>query len=229
MNQFRIIPSDVCLGCGADLDLESCGCGDAMSNHGGYDGYSAVPLGCNCLRHTPVLSPPRRAFEFAKRVHSGQKYGPHDYIFHLGQTSVETEEALQVLGISWEDGFEVRAAAWLHDSVEDAGVTLDTIRAEFGDEVARIVNGVTDEPGPNRKTRKALTLPKTRAAGWKAVLVKLCDRIANACESQRTQDAGKIKMYRKEQADLRAALYSADDNLDFLWADLEDILAHDSV
>ena len=39
------------------------------------------------------------------------------------------------------------ATAWLHDVVEDTPVTLDEIRARFGDQIATAVDAITRRPG----------------------------------------------------------------------------------
>lgn len=109
-------------------------------------------------------------------------------------------------------------ATWLHDVVEDCGVKPKEIREMFGDEVAHLVAAVTDEPGENRKVRKALTYPKTRAAGRFAVALKLADRIANV------EAGGKlVDMYRKEHEDFRRALYTPGEN-EAMWAHLDQLM-----
>ena len=73
-------------------------------------------------------------------------------------------------------------AAWLHDTVEDTGVTIETIRAEFGAEVAELVGWLTDVSRPehgNRAHRKALDRAHSAAAPAEAQTVKLADLIAN--------------------------------------------------
>jgi len=74
------------------------------------------------------------------------------------------------------------AAAYLHDVVEDTGVTLETVRAEFGDEVADLVGWLTDVSRPdhgNRAARKAVDRAHTAAAPAAAQTVKVADIISN--------------------------------------------------
>jgi len=74
------------------------------------------------------------------------------------------------------------AAAWLHDVVEDTGVTLETVRAEFGVEVADLVGWLTDVSRPdhgNRASRKAVDRAHSAAAPASAQTVKLADLISN--------------------------------------------------
>jgi (p)ppGpp synthase/HD superfamily hydrolase len=109
----------------------------------------------------------------------------------------------------------VLTASWLHDVVEDTPTKLKEVEEMFGPEVARLVHAVTNEDGPNRKTRHALTYPKIREAGDKAIQLKLADRIANV-----ESGGNLVGMYRKEFEDFRRALYTtgqAEDMWQHLW------------
>jgi (p)ppGpp synthase/HD superfamily hydrolase len=102
---------------------------------------------------------------------------------------------------------EIRAAAWLHDVVEDTRdktneVKSRDIREVFGEGVAKLVEAVTSERGENRKVRNALTYPKIRAGGVLAVALKLADRIANV-----ENGGGAVDMYKKEHTDFRFNVY----------------------
>jgi (p)ppGpp synthase/HD superfamily hydrolase len=75
-------------------------------------------------------------------------------------------------------------AALLHDSAEDQGgrETLERIRAEFGDQVAEIVESCSDslgEPKPPWKERKRSYLEHLEHAGEPALLVSLADKLHN--------------------------------------------------
>lgn len=91
-------------------------------------------------------------------------------------------------------------AGYLHDVIEDAGISYNDIRVHFGVEVVEIVYCVTDELGRNREERKAKTLPKT-ASNNDAIIVKLADRIANI------EHGGKVGMYAKEHSEFKSYLY----------------------
>src|SRR5579884_3664694 len=73
----------------------------------------------------------------------------------------------------------------LHDTVEDTGVGLDAIKAEFGEDVARCVNGVTKLSKVklySREERQAESVRKMLLAmvnDIRVVLVKLADRLHN--------------------------------------------------
>jgi (p)ppGpp synthase/HD superfamily hydrolase len=119
-----------------------------------------------------------RARVFATAAHAAcgqlRKYTYEPYIVHPAEvvsivSTVPHTEAML-------------AAAWLHDVVEDTGVTLETVRAEFGEEVADLVGWLTDVSRPeqgNRATRKAIDRAHTAMAPAEAQTVKLADLISN--------------------------------------------------
>ena len=134
-----------------------------------------------------------RALNVAEVAHANQKYDIYSYMYHIKQ----------VVKIATELGYDstILVSCALHDVMEDADLSYNDIKKAFGEDVAEIVFAVTDELGRNRKERKEKTYPKIRA-NWKAVVVKICDRIANATHSQ--QEGGKsgmFKLYKKEHED----------------------------
>src|SRR5438552_16925096 len=77
-----------------------------------------------------------RAYHFSEKAHAGQKRASgEEYIARW----VEVAKPLADLHL---DTASI-ASALMHDVVEDTIATLDGVRAEFGDEIARIVDGVT--------------------------------------------------------------------------------------
>jgi len=77
-----------------------------------------------------------RAYEFAEKAHSGQKRASGEpYITHC----------VAVAGIIADMKMPPSAviASLLHDTVEDTNVTLDDIRNQFSDDIAKLVDGVT--------------------------------------------------------------------------------------
>src|SRR5262245_52446054 len=78
----------------------------------------------------------QRAFQYAVTAHEGQlRRSGEDFIAHpWGVAKICAELHLDEPTL---------AAALLHDVVEDTGIELEDLRAEFGDEVAQLVEGVT--------------------------------------------------------------------------------------
>lgn len=147
-------------------------------------------------------------------IRKGQLYGVVAYTHHLDQA----ERVLLRFG---ERRPVMRAAIWLHDLVEDTDVKLRDIEENFGDDVAALVGAVTSEPGPDRRTRNALTYPKIRHAGPDAVRLKLADRIANV-----ENGGGSLSMYVREHPDFRHALFSPADSLNPpMWDELDRLIS----
>jgi len=140
-----------------------------------------------------------QAQSFATRKHvldEGQLYGEIlPYTHHLAAVAA----VLKRFGF---DDEEIQVAAWLHDIVEDTPVKLRIIEEHYGEGVALLVGAVTSEPGENRKVRNALTYPKIREAGIRAVALKLADRIANVEFGGRG-----VSMYKKEHATFQHGIY----------------------
>lgn len=84
-------------------------------------------------------------------------------------------------GMQYTPSNEMLAAAWLHDTVEDTGVTNNEIRERFGDVVADYVFFLTDPvmPGVNRAGRKAATVARLNQASVHVKNIKLADMIDN--------------------------------------------------
>ena len=138
-----------------------------------------------------------RARVFATAAHAAvgqvRKYTFEPYIVHPAEVAMIVAEA---------GGTEAMvAAAWLHDTVEDTDVTIDVVRAEFGDEVAELVEWLTDVSRPehgNRAVRKAMDREHSAAAPAEAQTVKLADLIANT-RSIMKHDVAFAKTYLEEK------------------------------
>jgi (p)ppGpp synthase/HD superfamily hydrolase len=107
------------------------------------------------------------------------------------------------------------AAAWMHDVVEDTGVTLETIRAEFGNEVADLVGWLTDVSRPdhgNRAARKAVDRAHTASAPAEAQTIKLADIISNT-RSIMEHDEKFAKTYLEEKRLLLEVMTKSDTSL----------------
>jgi (p)ppGpp synthase/HD superfamily hydrolase len=153
-----------------------------------------------------------RALAFARAAHESighkRKYTGEPYIVH----PIAVAEIVR----SVPHTPEMIAAAYLHDVVEDTPVTIDEIRAEFGDKVAELVDWLTDVSRPedgNRRTRKALDLQHTAGAPREAKTIKLADLIDNSLTIAR-HDRGFWPVYRREK---RALLEVLKDGDEILW------------
>jgi len=159
-----------------------------------------------------------KARAFATAAHGDQKYGPHPYAVHL-------EEVAKVADRYWLPRY-IRAAAWLHDTLEDTPTTYEDLVREFDKTIADVVRAVTDEPGKNRREHAA-TYPKTRSSSA-AVALKLCDRIANVENTIKNDNDGLFSMYQKEHREFRAALFRKSE-FDAMWSVLDSLLSAESV
>jgi GTP pyrophosphokinase len=118
-----------------------------------------------------------RALEIGRSSHSTQvRKSGEPYFFHPLRVA-------HMAARHWMD-FSSIIAALLHDVVEDTPFTLAQVRAEFGDEVALLVNGLTkvDDAKLDRKDLKAETYRKQLLAAIEDVRVlclKFWDRIDN--------------------------------------------------
>lgn len=74
---------------------------------------------------------------------------------------------------------ELVMAAFLHDTVEDAGVTLQELEQRFGKEVADLVAEVTDDKSLPKEIRKQLQVEHTPEKSARAQTLKLADKISN--------------------------------------------------
>jgi (p)ppGpp synthase/HD superfamily hydrolase len=157
------------------------------------------------------------ARDFAAALHLDQRqyYGDKPYLTHL-QSVVRT-----LIHFNFTDR-DILAAGYLHDLVEDTGVSPVVIRELFGDAITDLVMAVTDEPGANRKERKAKTYPKIKAGGEKAVALKLADRIANVEHGLLAGDLRMQKMYKKEFEDFNLQLRTVG-QLEPMWAYLQSL------
>ena len=118
----------------------------------------------------------RRAFEVADRAHTGQRRRSGEpYITH----PLAVARILADLGMT----SPTIVAALLHDTVEDTEYTLDMLTADFGDEVAHLVDGVTKlDKVKYGETSAAETVRKmvvAMARDIRVLVIKLADRLHN--------------------------------------------------
>ena len=132
------------------------------------------------------------AMEFAARAHVGQVRKGTDipYIAHPAAIGVSLARA------GCDD--EVVAAGILHDTVEDTEVTLQELRARFGERVASIVEGCSE---PDRwrtwEERKEHTLAYLPSAPIEVRMVSLVDKLYNAQSILRGARSGDVDLWSR--------------------------------
>jgi len=119
-----------------------------------------------------------RAFEFAKKAHSGQKRSSgEDYIIH------PMNVALTLARLKMDVDSVI--AGFLHDVVEDCEVSPEEVQKEFGDGVAQIVIGCTKISKIKFKSKEESQAENFRkmvvamAKDIRVIIVKLADRMHN--------------------------------------------------
>lgn len=153
------------------------------------------------------------AKKFAIEHHGSQQYGIFPYSKHLQ----DVDNVMIRFGLIHE--IELRAAAWLHDILEDTTtVKLVDVQQKFGTEVANLVYAVTDALGRNRKERKQLMYEKLKLY-QSAFPIKLADRIANI-EWCLLTNISLLRMYLKEHKEFEGHLRDGATNI-IMWNHLD--------
>ena len=119
-----------------------------------------------------------KAFNFAVKAHQNQKRASGDpYSVHpIEVANILTELKLDSATIT---------TGLLHDTIEDTFATYETIKNEFGDEVAELVDGVTkisvfeNTAGSNSKVENFRKLILATSKDIRVLLVKIADRLHN--------------------------------------------------
>ena len=120
-----------------------------------------------------------KAFKFARDAHQGiRRRSGEPYIMHpLAVATIVSQE----IGL----GSTSISAALLHDVVEDTDYTVEDIKAQFGEKIARIVDGLTKISGGifgDKASLQAENFRKlllTMADDVRVVLIKMADRLHN--------------------------------------------------
>jgi GTP pyrophosphokinase len=119
-----------------------------------------------------------KAYEFSQKAHEGQKrFSGDPYFSHTAEVGYEIAK----IGMD----APTIAAGFLHDTMEDAGVSAETIEKEFGPEVLNLVRGVTKlgalrYRGMERHTESLRKLFAATAEDLRVLIIKLLDRLHNA-------------------------------------------------
>ncbi len=146
-----------------------------------------------------------KAYSFALDAHQNQKREEGvPYIFHpVAVANILTDLKLDSATIT---------TGLLHDTIEDTNVTYETVKKEFGEEVANLVDGVTklsaleDKATNDSKAENFRKLILATSKDIRVLLVKLADRLHNMRTIQYLKDKDKIIKKAKETMEIYAPL-----------------------
>jgi guanosine-3',5'-bis(diphosphate) 3'-pyrophosphohydrolase len=148
----------------------------AENGHGNGDGVSSggTAVAVATIDRVEV----ERAFDFACERHADQRR-------HSGDEFITHPVGVAQICAGMRLDTETLCAALLHDTVEDTTASLDDVRAQFGEEIAQLVDGVTKLTGitfESRDERQAENYRKmmvAMATDVRVILIKLADRLHN--------------------------------------------------
>jgi GTP diphosphokinase / guanosine-3',5'-bis(diphosphate) 3'-diphosphatase len=146
-----------------------------------------------------------KAYNFALEAHHNQKREEGvPYIIHpLAVAKILTELKLDSATIT---------TGLLHDTIEDTKVTYESVKKEFGEEVANLVDGVTkisaleNKASSESKAENFRKLILATSKDIRVLLVKLADRLHNMRTIQFVKDKDKIIHKAKETMEIYAPL-----------------------
>jgi (p)ppGpp synthase/HD superfamily hydrolase len=149
------------------------------------------------------------ALWFAAEAHQGQLVPgtKHPYLMHVTFVGMEVIAALRA-----EPDHDQPLAvtcALLHDVVEDTRITLDELRAAFGDAAADGVAALSKNPRLPKDQQLAESLERIVRQPHEVWMVKLADRITNLQPPPPHWKPEKIARYREEAVAIRDALREA--------------------
>lgn len=154
-----------------------------------------------------------KAMMFAREVHKDQvrKYTGNPYVDHLAEVA-GIAASIGVWNIPYPECDAYFATCWLHDCIEDQGVTYRQLLKEFGLDVADGVMLLSDIEEGNRAERKAASRERlSKAPGW-IQTIKCADLISNTSSIVK-HDPDFAKVYLEEKRLLLEVLTEADPDL----------------
>lgn len=114
------------------------------------------------------------AAQYAAEKHADQKRkGGEPFINHLIEVAHLVSTALP------EPDSNLVAAAFLHDTIEDTGVTAAELTERFGQDVTALVLEMTDDKSLPTEVRKRLQVEHAPKLSVRAQVIKLADKISN--------------------------------------------------
>lgn len=135
-----------------------------------------------------------RASEFARHAHATQtRRGGEPYYNHVARVAE--------LVASHTQDIDMICAAFLHDTMEDCGVTHAELVAQFGGTVADLVQELTnDDTQLEAHGKENYMVNKFLHLSARAALIKLCDTLNNMSETDReTQASTYARIQRRLQ------------------------------
>lgn len=145
-----------------------------------------------------------KAMLFAMEKHKDQKrkWTGNPYFEHLA-------EVAGIVASVYRVGDIPLASAWLHDVVEDQGVSPEEIEERFGFQVRMAVLALSDLEDGDRDTRKELSRQRlSKAPGW-VQTIKVADIISNTGSTMK-HDPAFAEKYFSEKRLLLPLLKDAD-------------------
>lgn len=150
-----------------------------------------------------------RAMVFAREAHANQrrKYTNNPYSDHLAEVAgiVATVAPSHLADV-------MVSVSWLHDCVEDQGVSVQALSTSFGELVALGVNLLSDTDPGTRAERKAKSRQRLAAAPDWVQTIKCADLISNT-SSIVEHDPKFATLYLEEKRLLLSCLVNADRRL----------------
>ncbi len=146
-----------------------------------------------------------KAYHFAVKAHSNQKRASGD------PYSVHPIEVANILTDLKLDSATITTGL-LHDTIEDTFATYETIKGEFGDEVADLVDGVTkisvfeNTATSNSKAENFRKLILATSKDIRVLLVKIADRLHNMRTIKAISKEDKRKRIAQETMEIYAPL-----------------------
>ncbi len=161
-----------------------------------------------------------KAYVYSAKVHAGQvRLSGEPYLSHpLAVSFILAQQKLDLSSIT---------AGLLHDTVEDTLATTDEIKEMFGEDVARIVDGVTKisqikfQSKIEKQAENIRKMILAMSKDIRVLLVKLADRLHNMRTLQYQKERKRVKIAR-ETLDIYAPLASRL-GIDWIKRELEDL------
>ena len=143
----------------------------------------------------------------------------HPYRIHLKLTVDEAEKFIHLIPVHDRD--TVIAGCWVHDTIEDTGITYNDLLKHTNKIVAEYAYACTNDKGRNRAERANPGYYYGIRIYNHASFIKLCDRLANV-RYGKNHKSGMLAMYKKEYPFFKEHLY--DGRWDEMWKELENLL-----